>query len=257
MPIPRSYWTDDLVPVNEYLAMDEPDTIGKIPYIWMVDPDNELHAVAVSWPVVLACRERLDFWHFLQENGGIRNYHVQQALARARKEWEAEKEAEIEALRKAHGEELEKVKEETAAEAMERLTAVLLDLETNALIGTGLTTAPPATREPAGKEAAEQEQTAEAETGEKQEAEESLVSAEPWIETPLCTSCNECINLNDRMFAYDKDKMAYIEDPKAGTFADLVKAAEACPVKIIHPGEPLNPDEPGLDELRKRAEPFN
>ena len=42
----------------------------------------------------------------------------------------------------------------------------------------------------------------------------------------------------------------------AGTYAQLVEAAENCQVSIIHPGKPRNPNEPGLDDLIKRAEPF-
>ncbi len=59
------------------------------------------------------------------------------------------------------------------------------------------------------------------------------------------------------MFAYDDNKRAYIADADAGTFRDLVEAAENCQVSIIHPGKPRNPDEPGLDELLARAELFN
>ena len=59
------------------------------------------------------------------------------------------------------------------------------------------------------------------------------------------------------MFAYDENKQAYIADPDAGTFRDLVEAAEICQVAIIHPGKPRNPEEPGLEELVHRAEPFN
>ncbi len=80
---------------------------------------------------------------------------------------------------------------------------------------------------------------------------------DPWIETIRCTTCNECTELNDRMFAYDEDKRAYIVDPDAGTYRELVEAAETCQVAIIHPGKPRNPDEPGLEELLERAEPFN
>ena len=58
------------------------------------------------------------------------------------------------------------------------------------------------------------------------------------------------------MFAYDGNKQAYIADVNAGTYAQLVEAAEGCQVSIIHPGKPLNPKEPGLEELQKRAEPF-
>jgi hypothetical protein len=81
-------------------------------------------------------------------------------------------------------------------------------------------------------------------------------SEEPWIETPRCTTCNECTNRNSRMFAYNGNKQAYIKDAAAGTYKDLVEAAEHCQVAIIHPGKPKNPDEAGLGDLVKRAEPF-
>ena len=87
-------------------------------------------------------------------------------------------------------------------------------------------------------------------------AAEGPSSDEPWIETIRCTSCTECKEINDRMFAYDEDNRAYIADPDAGTYRELVQAAETCQVAIIHPGKPRNPDEPGLEELINRAEPF-
>jgi len=79
---------------------------------------------------------------------------------------------------------------------------------------------------------------------------------EPYIETARCSSCNECIQLNPRMFAYDANQQAYIADPSAGSYAQLVEAAENCQVAVIHPGEPRSKDEPGLQELVKRAEAF-
>ena len=79
---------------------------------------------------------------------------------------------------------------------------------------------------------------------------------EPYIETARCSSCNECTQINDKMFAYNKDKQAYIADLSAGTYRQLVEAAESCQVSVIHPGKPRNPKEPGLDELLKRAELF-
>jgi pyruvate-ferredoxin/flavodoxin oxidoreductase len=59
------------------------------------------------------------------------------------------------------------------------------------------------------------------------------------------------------MFAYNAKKQAYIKDPRAGTFKDLVMAAERCTVHIIHPGTPLNPKEKDLAKWIKRAEPYN
>jgi hypothetical protein len=58
------------------------------------------------------------------------------------------------------------------------------------------------------------------------------------------------------MFGYDNNKQASIIDPDAGTYRQLVEAAESCQVSIIHPGKPRNPNEPGLEELMKRAEAF-
>ncbi|HEX6810536.1 MAG TPA: hypothetical protein VF384_02830 [Planctomycetota bacterium] len=76
------------------------------------------------------------------------------------------------------------------------------------------------------------------------------------IETPRCSTCNECTRINDRMFKYNENKQAYIADADAGTFAQLVQAAESCQVAIIHPGKPRNPAEPGLPELLERAAKF-
>jgi ferredoxin len=79
---------------------------------------------------------------------------------------------------------------------------------------------------------------------------------EPCIETIRCSSCNECTQVNPRMFAYNENKQAYIADLKAGTYRQIVEAAESCQLSIIHPGKPWDPDEPGLEDLLKRASPF-
>jgi pyruvate-ferredoxin/flavodoxin oxidoreductase len=58
------------------------------------------------------------------------------------------------------------------------------------------------------------------------------------------------------MFAYNADKQAYIKDAGSGTFAQLVQAAEKCPVGAIHPGTPLNPKEKDLEKWLERARAF-
>ena len=83
------------------------------------------------------------------------------------------------------------------------------------------------------------------------------LAIEPSIDSARCTTCNECTNLNSRLFAYNADKQAFIKDPRAGTFAQLVQAAEKCPVVAIHPGTPLNPKERDLAKWIERAKPFN
>jgi len=77
-----------------------------------------------------------------------------------------------------------------------------------------------------------------------------------WIESKLCTTCDECITINKKIFGYNKDKKAVVLDPKGGPFRDIVKAAEKCSAKIIHPGRPLDPKEKDLDKWVKRAEKF-
>ena len=83
------------------------------------------------------------------------------------------------------------------------------------------------------------------------------LTMEPYIDTELCTSCDDCLKINNKLFVYNADNQAYIADPSAGTFKQVVMAAEACPAEIIHPGTPLNPKEKNLDKLIVRAERFN
>ena len=78
-----------------------------------------------------------------------------------------------------------------------------------------------------------------------------------WVETPECSTCDECINLAPKVFAYNDQDQATVIDPKGASFADIVRAAEKCTVSCIHPGTPFNPNEPNLDKLRVRAAKLN
>jgi hypothetical protein len=156
------------------------------------------------------------FWHRLQEQGGIHNSHAAILLAREQAKWEQAKALEIEQLK---------------------------------------ATAEAATTRPSAPAATDGETQASS----RQTAEPVALSRNPdeaWIETARCPSCNECQLINDRMFKYNENKQAYIADIRAGTFRQLVEAAEVCQVSIIHPGKPLDPNEPGLAELMQRAELF-
>ena len=249
-----SFWSDNLIPLAEYINSSTEENIGNVPFIWMIDAKNKLHKVAVSWHLVLAAQERLDFWRFLQENSGINNYHVNKAVVSAKITAQEEYKKEVAQLKVEHEAEILKIREEEAGKVMENLTSVLLNLDTTNLVTTGSTPARTVSATDAESETVEAVQD---EAPEKVKEEESILSNDPYIDTAMCTSCNECTNLNGQMFKYNGDKMAYIDDPKAGTFSDLVEAAEKCPVKIIHPGAPLNPNEPDLDDLIERAAKFN
>jgi pyruvate-ferredoxin/flavodoxin oxidoreductase len=78
-----------------------------------------------------------------------------------------------------------------------------------------------------------------------------------WVDTPECTACDECININPKVFGYNETKKVVILNPKAGSFLDVVKAAEKCTAGIIHPGTPWNLNEANLDKLKLRAAKFN
>jgi pyruvate-ferredoxin/flavodoxin oxidoreductase len=79
----------------------------------------------------------------------------------------------------------------------------------------------------------------------------------PWIETPECTACDECTDLNGKIFVYNSDKKAEIVNPTGGPYKDLVKAAEKCTARIIHPGLPRDRSAKDVDKWIKRGEKFN
>jgi len=109
----------------------------------------------------------------------------------------------------------------------------------------------------AAAEVAEAPVGAEAEAAAEAEAEVEAISPDvSYIETVRCSTCNECTDRNNKMFKYNENKQAYIADLEAGTYRQMVEAAEVCKLAIIHPGKPWNPDEPNLEELMKRAAPF-
>jgi ferredoxin len=182
----------------------------------------------------------------VQELAGINNEYVRRAVEETRLEVESAARAEIEAIG-------DRERSEGAAQAIDRLVALFTDPSALAASQAATRTAPveaPPTKEPVEEE--EPETVAAAE----EEEEEEAFSAEPYIDSFLCTSCNDCINLNPQLFRYNEDKQAVIGDVSAGTFLELVKAAEACPAHCIHPGSPAEDDETATPEVIARAKAF-
>jgi ferredoxin len=256
--VPLDCDSEDLVPVSDFL--NDPNSEGRsVPFVWSVDAKGVLQKLAISRELAFACRDRLGFWRNLQSMSGIHNYYVDKAIEQVREEERDRAQEEIEALSAAHAEELDGQRASATEDVMMRLTDVLLGMD---LSGSALARAPSASPSAPSAPAdttpeAEPESEEAAADPEPEEDEEELSFDEPWIDSMLCTSCDDCLALNKLMFVYNGDKQATIKDPKAGTYAQLVQAAELCPAKCIHPGKPLDPNEPGLDELIKRAEPFN
>jgi ferredoxin len=238
------------VPLQEYLYLNQAEQTGKVPFIWMIDEDNVIVRAAIPYMWVTSCLERLEFWNFVQELGGVNNYHVKVMLQEAKQLWEEEKRMEQEALITEHQAEVDRVRTESASVAMDRLASVLLDLEHM--------TSVPAQPQKEAKIVDNQEVT---EDIPAEEAPEDTIEdegpAEAYIETFKCTSCNDCTDMFPAIFSYNEEKQAYIKDASKGTFEHLVMAAESCPAACIHPGEPLDPNEPNLEELKERAAKFN
>lgn len=251
--IPPNCDSPSLVPMQDYLAMDQVQAYRLVPFVWGVDESGSLHRLVVSRELALASLDRLSYWRTLQEMAGVRNRYVDLAIERTRDEERHRAAEEREQLQAEHASELEEVRSSAAREAMQRLTDVLLGMDQTAAM--------PFVAAPAGRPEAsirEKPPAAESAGTPAQAAEEEALSFdEPWIDTPLCTSCNDCMKINPLLFIYNEEKQALLGDLSTATFAQLVQAAEKCPAKCIHPGKPLNPNEPDLDRLILRAAPFN
>jgi len=217
--VPADKWNDDMVPMHEFIEMDEDDRDGSYPYIWGVDKKNRLTRIMCNQEMVLATEERREFWRQLKSLTRDDNII-----------------------------DVEAVKSQAKAEMAQQLSSTLLsmaingagDVSTSAALSFGDMAAAPG---------------AGANGGNGANGNGSFEAV--WIETPECTACDECVDINPKVFKYNDDKQAIIVDPTAGSFQDIVKAAEKCTAECIHPGTPFNPNEKGLDKLMKRAEKFN
>ena len=214
---PRDTWNENMVLLAEYLELAPEDREGKFPFIWAVDRKNRLIRVIPAEPIVRSCEDRRNFWRMVKSLAGIRE---QVDTARI----------------------IEQAKAEFAQNLAEKLMQLVGD--GGVLVGEPL----PHGRPPVV--------TAEAVAQPVQKAADNGYAA-PWIDSSLCTSCNECIDINAKIFAYDEHGHAYVKNAKGGPYKDLVRAAEKCTSQVIHPGTPWDPNEKDLDKLLKRAAKYN
>jgi pyruvate-ferredoxin/flavodoxin oxidoreductase len=271
----QSKWNEDAVPFHEYVDLSADDRDGKTPYIVTVDRDKHLARLAVSSEIVRLAEERQELWAQLRELAGLRPADSvrDRLIAGVQAEYEG-KLAAIRAEYEAKLAELPRVVARRMADVLLRGSAAksVVDLvvppaPTNGKSATTsvatvapvapVTVAPAAPAAPAAAAAV----TASASFAVQAASAASVavdddLAIDAHIDSARCTSCNECINLNSRLFAYNPAKQATVGDPAAGTFQQLVVAAERCPVGIIHPGTPRNPKEKDLTKWLKRAEPF-
>lgn len=210
--------TDGVIPAADWLEL-APDAREKLsPGVPGLAPDDRLWRVVLDDKIMGRADSARQVWRSLCELAGIRNSHVERALAEARARLSDEA---------AQGNRPEAGRGDSKAGAQPPVETA--------------TDTADAVKPPAEPEAG---------AG-------SASDGLPWIESARCTSCNECTQINNALFVYNDNAQAYIADPRAGTYRELVEAAESCQVSIIHPGQPLNPDEPDLEKLIDRAAPFN
>jgi pyruvate-ferredoxin/flavodoxin oxidoreductase len=290
--VPQEKWTADMLPFGEYMALPAEERDAHQPFVYAVRPQEKtLRRLSVSPEIALLAEDRLLFWNQLRELAGLNvPASVRDGIASS---MEAEYEARVAALRQEFEAKLAELKTNypkvvarRMAEGLIRFggTRTVSELVTQAGAagleplgadvlagiadlgvpvtpsaangdhggGTAVLTAPAAA--PALVAAAE---AAPAAAGTAPDDADDDLAMEAWIEKERCTTCNECTNINSKMFVYDENKQAYIRDVRAGTFAQLVMAAEKCPAGLIHPGTPVNPKEKDLAKWIERAKPFN
>ena len=84
-----------MVPVHDFLKLNDAEVAEKVPYILMVDDDNALYRVIIESGLIKAARRCREMWRSIRELGGIDNSHAKKALAEAKAIWEQQKEQEL------------------------------------------------------------------------------------------------------------------------------------------------------------------
>ena len=286
-PVPADKWNEDMVPFHEYLRLAADERTGKQPFIHTIGADRRLARLAVSDEMVRLAADRLLYWAQLRELAGVVvSDSVRDAISG---ELESRYEAQLSAVQAEYEQKLaalratypavvarrmaEGLLKATAggrmnvAELLAKATATpnLAPIGPEVLGATNLTAgavaAGPVPQAPVSPETSAPASAAISSSAAAVAApaadEDDGLALDPYIDSDRCTTCNECTNLNGKMFSYNENKQAVIKDPRAGTFAQLVTAAERCPAGLIHPGTPLNPREKDLEKWVKRAEKFN
>jgi len=260
--VPPSRWREELVPLSEYLEAiaagddDDEDAPARVPFLTAVDADGAVCRVVPTREILTVVDRATQSWRGLQEMGGIDNSHALALIAGERERLAEELKRELEAIEQKYSSELERDVGALSQEIIRRIAGQLIAQGQAAPAFNAFPAAPAPAATPAPATEAT-EAAAPAEVREEEDEDEAVTFDDPYIDTPLCTSCNDCMKFNSLAFQYNENKQAYIADLSTATYEQLVKAAEKCPVHIIHPGKPKNSNEPNLDDLVARAAKFN
>ena len=84
---PPETWHDDMMPLADFIALDQGERDGKYPYLWATDAKNRLMRVLVAQELVLSTEERREFWQQLKSLVGVdRRVDLDQVRAETRAE---------------------------------------------------------------------------------------------------------------------------------------------------------------------------
>ena len=272
--LPRDQW-DDAVPFDRFVTLPMDERIGRVAFITSVGKDRKLRRLRVATEMASLAEERLQYWSQLKQLAGLEVSSAQRNLVEA--EVEAVMDARLSVMRTEYEARVEELKRDYPQQIARRLAEGLMRTSGSAAIAELLATLPAVAPSSNGVASSGQATSAAPMPAiAAAVATETVVAAAPvpatatvvvedddpigldaYIDSIRCTTCNECINLNRRMFVYNASKQAEVKDVNAGTYQQLVLAAERCPVSIIHPGSPINPKEKDLEKWVKRAERFN
>jgi pyruvate-ferredoxin/flavodoxin oxidoreductase len=269
----KSNGEDELVAFHEYLEMDADEREDATPFIYTVNAERHLSKVSVTNEIVILAEERLQHWAQLKEMAGLDvSDNMRDSVTGTMSD---ELDAKLAAVTAEYEAKITKLTTQYPLLIARRLAEGLLKGSASDTVSQLLEkaeswdgpafeapadfsiSAPSAPSADSAAPAAASAAPAAAPAAAVAEEDDDFMGNEPYIDTLRCTSCDDCLKINPKVFVYNDDQQAYIGDAKAGTFKQLVMAAEACPAECIHPGDPLNPNEKGLDKLIKRAEPFN
>jgi len=223
--VPPSQWNDEMIEIAEFIDLTDEEKSDHIAFLHAVHPEtNTLIRMVINPEMVHLTLERRDFWRTLKGIAGLNREIIDPVAIAA----------------------------QAKAEVAQSLAASLMNLAggdgqalTDFITATPVVATAPVIVTPIA-----------ASTSNPSAAQAQSGHDAVWIETPDCTTCDECVDIAPAMFKYNEDKKAVVIDPTAGTYEQIVKAAEKCTAVIIHPGTPWNPNEKNLEKLIKRAEKF-
>jgi pyruvate-ferredoxin/flavodoxin oxidoreductase len=223
---PPETWNEQMIGLAEYLDLSADDREGLVPFVWSINRQQELMRLLVAPPIVQSCQDRRDFWTMLR------------SIARV-----GEKQVDLTAL-------ASDVRRQVASQITR---GILQWIDGDPPSATGLTLQPSDSQAQPRSAGDLKEHAGDHDAG-PFDAGQYMA---PWIDTPKCTTCHECVKLNPNIFAYNDQQKAVITNPQGGPYRDLVKAAERCTAQIIHPGLPKDRSEKEIDKWIARAEKYN